>query len=117
MKIEKRELDSFEADSVELHKYIEGTKEVPTDILHVSVNEDHAREFSNSKSHFIYYVIDGTGSFWVDGEKLNVEPTDAIHIQPTKRIYYRGDMEMILITTPPYDPANDSHYGLGKQKY
>jgi mannose-6-phosphate isomerase-like protein (cupin superfamily) len=117
MKIEKHDAENFEVDGIKHHKYIEGTNDEPADVLYASVNEEHEREFSNSKSHFIYYVIEGIGSFWVDGEQINVEPTDLVHIEPGDRIYYRGDMEMLLITTPPYDEANDTYYGLGSEKY
>lgn len=117
MKIERHNAENFEVDGIELHKYIEGTKNKPVDVLHVSVNEEHEREFSNSESHFIYYIIKGRGSFWVDGEQIKVEPSDLVHIKPGDRIYYRGDMEMLLVTTPPYDEANDTYYGLGSEKY
>lgn len=117
MKIEEHDAENFEVDGIELHKYIEGNPDKPADVLHVSVDKEHEREFSNSESHFIYYIITGRGSFWVDGEKTNVEPTDLVHIEPEDRIYYRGDMEMILVSTPPYDESNDSYYGYGNEKY
>jgi mannose-6-phosphate isomerase-like protein (cupin superfamily) len=117
MKIEKNEAENFEVDGIEIHKYVNGTDDNPSDVLHVSVDEEHKREFSNSESHFIYYVIKGKGKFWVDGEEIRVKPTDIVHIKPESKIYYRGDMEMILVTTPPYNQSNDTYYGLGREKY
>lgn len=117
MKIEKRDAESFSVEGINLHKYITGDNEKPVDVLHVSVEEDHRREFSNSVSHFIYYVVGGHGRFWIDGNEIDVRPNDVIHAEPECRIYYRGSMEMILVTTPPYDESNDVFHGVGRDKY
>lgn len=117
MRIRKEDAENFTVDGIELHKYVQANRTNPADVLHVSVEDDHEREFSNSQSHFIYYVISGEGKFWVDGEKTEAKPMDVIHIEPGDRIYYRGEMEMLLVTTPPYDESNDTYYGIGKDKY
>jgi hypothetical protein len=61
------------------------------------------------KGTFIYYVVGGDGTFYLDGEPEEVEQKDLVVAPPETKIYYLGEMELILFCTPPYDPSNEVH--------
>jgi len=73
----------------------------------VSTEKGHNEEFLNLKSTFTYIVLGGSGSFFLDDEEVKVEKGDMISIEPNTRIYYKGELKMILITTPAWKPENE----------
>jgi len=78
-------------------------------VVHVSVQKGHLEEFYDIKSAYIYYIVEGRGTFVLNDEKLEVEATDLIVIPPKTRIYYFGTMEMVLTVTPAFDEKNERH--------
>ena len=76
-------------------------------IVLVSTETGHNEEFSNLKSTFIYIILEGSGSFFLDDEEVKVGKEDMISIEPNTRIYYKGKLKMILITTPAWKPENE----------
>ena len=76
-------------------------------IVLVSTETGHNEEFSNLKSTFVYIVLEGNGSFFLDDVEVEVEKGDMISIEPNTRIYYKGKLKMVLITTPSWKPENE----------
>ncbi len=74
-----------------------------------TVEEGHFEEFVHDKSTFTYIFLEGSGTFYLDDEEINVKKGDILSINPGTRIYYRGNLKQILITTPAYDPAFERH--------
>lgn len=60
---------------------------VPTaNVVFVSVEKGHFQEFYDKRSHYMYYIVEGTGTFVLNDEPLEVEATDLIVIPPKTRI-------------------------------
>jgi len=67
----------------------------------------HNQEFYDKNSKFVYIVINGEGSFFLDDEEIKVSAGDMIAIEPKTRIYYKGNLEMIEFTDPGWKPENE----------
>jgi len=81
----------------------------PVNVVHVSVKKGHFEEFYDEKSAYVYYIIDGTGQFVLNDEKVEAKATDLIVIPPKTRIHYFGTMEMVLTVCPAFDESNERH--------
>jgi len=78
-------------------------------VVYVSVKKGHFQEFYDIKSHYIYYIIKGNGTFFLNDEKVEVKATDLLVIPPKTRIYYFGNLEMVLTVTPAFNEKNEKH--------
>ena len=106
-KYTKEEADKFNKHGIDLTVY-QGKADT-ANVVHVSVKEGHFQEFYDVESTFIYYIISGTGTFYLNGEEIQANPTDLIVIPPNTKIYYLGNMEMVLTVTPPFKEENERH--------
>lgn len=76
-------------------------------IVHIMTDEGHRQEFFHKTSTFIYYVIRGSGTFYLNGEAIHVNAYDVIMAKPGTKIYYLGKMELILVTSPAWNEADE----------
>jgi mannose-6-phosphate isomerase-like protein (cupin superfamily) len=98
---------NFNKHGIDLTVYGEG---VPTaNVVHVSVKEGHFQEFFNIKSTFMYYIVSGTGTFFLNDEPVEATATDLIVIPPKTRIHYFGSMEIVLTVTPAWNETDERH--------
>ena len=77
------------------------------EIVLVDTNTGHNQEFYDKVSILNYIVLEGSGSFFIDDEEVKVSKGDLISIEPNTRLYYKGKMKLILITTPPWREGNE----------
>ena len=78
-------------------------------LVYIEVKEGHLQEFYDEKSTFTYYIIEGDGTFYINGKPLTAIKGDLIKIPPKNKIYYLGTMKMLLITTPAWKEENEVH--------
>lgn len=78
-------------------------------VVRVSVKKGHFEEFYDLKSTYIYYIIEGTGTFYLNDEAIQVKTTDLVVIPPNTRIYYLGSLEMLLTVSPAFNEENERH--------
>jgi mannose-6-phosphate isomerase-like protein (cupin superfamily) len=76
-------------------------------VVYVSTETGHNQEFYDQQSTFTYIVLEGKGKFYLDDEEVEANPGDIISIEPNTRIYYKGKLRMILLTTPAWKPENE----------
>lgn len=76
-------------------------------VVLVETLEGHNQEFYDKKSTFTYIILEGEGTFFLDDEPVKVTKGYAIYIQPKTRIYYKGKLRMVLITTPEWKKENE----------
>ena len=76
-------------------------------IVLVSAEIGHNQEFYDKQSTFTYLILEGNGTFFLDDEPITVVKGDALSIEPNTRIYYKGNLKMVLITTPAWKPENE----------
>lgn len=85
------------------------TKQKVTEAAYIEVSRGHFQEFYDRKSTFTYYIIQGRGTFYLNGRKVPVKATDVVIIPPKTRIWYLGKMKMILMTSPIWNAKNEVH--------
>jgi mannose-6-phosphate isomerase-like protein (cupin superfamily) len=106
-KYSAKEANKFNKHGIDLTVYPTGIKSA--NVVYVEVKEGHFQEFRDKESWYIYYVIEGKGTFFLNDEKVEAKATDLIAIPPKTRIYYVGKMKMTLTTTPAFNPENEEH--------
>lgn len=106
-KFTAKDAQKFNKHGINLTVY--GEEVSSANVVHVDVREGHFQEFYDNQSTFIYYIVKGSGTFYLNDEKVKVEATDLIVIPPKTRIYYFGTMEMILTVTPSFKKENEHH--------
>lgn len=67
----------------------------------------HNQEFFDKNSTFHYFILEGGGSYFIDDEEVKVTKGDLLSIPPGKRIYYKGNMRVLLVTNPPWRGENE----------
>lgn len=78
-------------------------------VVHVSVQKGHFQEFYDIKSYYIYYIVQGKGTFVLNDEKIEAKASNLIVIPPKTRIHYFGTMEMVLTVSPAFNEKNERH--------
>jgi mannose-6-phosphate isomerase-like protein (cupin superfamily) len=76
-------------------------------VVLVSTEEGHNQEFYDLESTFTYIILEGSGTYYLDDEEVPVSKGDMLSIGPKTRIYYKGTMKMVLITTPAWRAKNE----------
>ncbi|MBU2052113.1 hypothetical protein KKH13_02810 [Patescibacteria group bacterium] len=59
----------FNKYGVDLTVY--GENYPPANVVHVQVNQGHFQEFYDLKSAYIYYIVKGKGTFYLNDQKVN----------------------------------------------
>jgi mannose-6-phosphate isomerase-like protein (cupin superfamily) len=71
-------------------------------------------EIKSSVRHFHkktkewYYVIEGHGDIFIDGNKISLKKNDFVFIPPKSKHFARGKMKVLAITLPPWN-KKDHH--------
>ncbi|MFA5051584.1 MAG: cupin domain-containing protein [Patescibacteria group bacterium] len=83
-------------------------------LAYIEVKKGHFEEFMNRKSTFIYYVLHGKGTFYLNGKSTTVKATDVVVIPPKTKAYYLGHMKLVLVTVPAWQAKYEKHVRLIK---
>ncbi|MFB6208569.1 MAG: hypothetical protein ABEJ56_00345 [Candidatus Nanohaloarchaea archaeon] len=108
MKVSKEDAENFEKFGVKFWDYL-GDETDELDILLEKTEKGHLEEYYNEECTFYYFVISGEGSFYIDREEKKVEEGDLIVAEPGTKVYYLGDMEILLISKPSWYPEQENH--------
>lgn len=107
MKISRTQTAKKSVHGVNLRVY--NTKRKGLGFVTIDVRAGHFEEFYHKKSTFIYYVIKGSGTFYLNGKLRKVKVGDLIVIPPKTKIYYLGNMRMTLTTIPAWSASKEVH--------
>lgn len=77
------------------------------EIYEVDIEKGHDNFIVSQKITHIYYVIDGSGSFCLNGKKFRVKIGNIIEVPPEVEYTYSGRMKLLLILTPPWFKGNE----------
>ncbi|MBU1292926.1 cupin [Patescibacteria group bacterium] len=77
------------------------------DVITAQTETGHNQEFYDKESTFHYIIVSGGGSFFLDDQEVQVQKGDYLSVAPKTRIYYKGKMELVLITNPPWKEENE----------
>ena len=72
----------------------------------VEILED-ARTHYHKKMHEIYLVLEGEGYLELDGERVPVKPMSAVMIKPGCRHRAVGNLKIINVPIPAFDPEDE----------
>jgi mannose-6-phosphate isomerase-like protein (cupin superfamily) len=104
------------SNTTELEKHgvkmrIYNTKEqcLEAAIAYQETDKGHAEEFYHSKSKFIFYIIEGSGIWYIQDKPYRVEAGDVLIIPPGNKFYYKGLLKQICITAPAWEPQYEHH--------
>lgn len=101
------EADRFTKHGIDLTVY--GQNVPSATVVHINVQKGHFQEFYNLVSTYTYYVVSGSGTFYLNDEPVAVQATDLVVAPPETRIYYFGTMDMVLTVSPAFDERNERH--------
>ncbi len=100
---------SIEKHGVRMRIY-NGADECPhAAVAYQETEKGHAEEFYHTKSWFIYYIIEGSGTWFIDDMEYEVSEGDTVIVPPGKRIYFRGALKQVCVTAPAWDEAGERH--------
>ncbi len=68
----------------------------------VTINGTNKR-IINKRGDALYYVIEGSGSFNIEGEELQVEVGDLVYIPKGTPYFDKGNLVMLSVNTPRFD--------------
>lgn len=105
MIIKKSDAFALSKCGVDMWVYNGKTELEQAGVVYQETKSGHSEEFRNTKSAFIYYIIEGSGEWVIDGEVFPVEATDVVIVPPGKWFYYRGDLKQVCITAPAWEEA------------
>jgi len=109
MKFTLKDSESFEKHGIKLNVYA-SNKEMPeANTCLIDCKEGHFEEFYDKKSTYIYYILEGKGTFYLNGKSTEVKATDVIVVKPNTKIYYIGKMKILLTVTPAWKEENEVH--------
>jgi len=65
-----------------------------------------AERHYHRRSTEIYYVLKGAGSLELNGDSVDLEPGTLVMIPPGTRHHAEGELEVLIVGVPPFDPAD-----------
>lgn len=75
--------------------------------LHVVDIKEDARTHYHKKLTELYYILEGSGQMELDGVRFDVSPGTTILIKPGCRHRAIGEMKIINIPVPAFDPNDE----------
>ena len=78
-------------------------------VAYQETERGHGEEFFHEKSHFIYYIIEGTGTWIIEDSEFSVAAGDVVIVPPGKRFYFRGTLKQVCITAPAWEAGGERH--------
>jgi len=66
-----------------------------------------AKTHYHKKMHEIYLVLEGEGYIELDGDRVPVKPMSAVFIKPECRHRAVGDLKIINVPIPAFDPDDE----------
>ncbi len=75
--------------------------------MHVTTISEDSRTHYHKRMTEIYYVLEGKGSIELDGENFALKPGMAVMIKPGCRHRAVGNLKIINVPVPRFDPADE----------
>ncbi len=75
--------------------------------LHIVAISADARTHYHKRLTEIYYILEGAGEMELDGERRPVKPGDAILIKPGCRHRAIGQLKVLNVVVPGFDPGDE----------
>ena len=69
---------------------------------------DEGKRIVNVRSQKNYYILEGSGTFYVGKKEHTVEEGDFVHVQENTEHAMEGEMTALIFTCPPFNPENEN---------
>lgn len=94
----------------EARRVITAADGAPFSVHHVTV-QGRARPHFHSRLTECYVVLEGEGEIQLDEERFAIGPGDMVLIPPLTRHAASGDLRLLNIVSPPFDPSDEHPAG------
>ncbi|MFH1356410.1 MAG: cupin domain-containing protein [bacterium] len=105
----KNKAASFLKQGVRMWAYNDKEECKQANVLYQETEKGHSEEFYHEKSAFIFYIIEGSGTWVIEDKEYPVQATDVVIVPPGKRFYYKGKLKQVLITAPAWEEKHEHH--------
>lgn len=78
-------------------------------VAYQETGSGHGEEFYHEKSAFIYFIIEGSGTWIIEDAEYPVEKHDVVIVPPGKRFYFKGNLKQLCITAPAWEERFEHH--------
>ena len=109
MIFKKENAVEFEKQGVKMRVYNSKEQCESASVVYQETTKGHSEEFYHAKSNFIFYIIEGSGTWYIEDEPYNVSAGDVIIVPPNKRFYYKGVLKQVCITSPAWEAEYEHH--------
>jgi mannose-6-phosphate isomerase-like protein (cupin superfamily) len=109
MVIKKGTAVSIEKQGVTMRIYNNKNQFAAASVVYQETQVGHMEEFYHSTSNFIFYIIEGSGTWFIKGEAYDVSMGDVVIVPVNTRFYYTGQLKQVCITCPAWDEENEHH--------
>ena len=99
----------IEKHGVTMHIYSSADDCPQAAVAYQETATGHAEEFYHEKSAFIYYIIEGRGTWVIEDIEYPVEAGDVVIVPPRRRFYFTGTLKQICVTAPAWKESYEKH--------
>jgi mannose-6-phosphate isomerase-like protein (cupin superfamily) len=92
-------------DALRIKDIFDG-KEFSFDLVKAQLQGNHPTVI-NRISDRIYYVLSGNGWAAVNGFRMDIGPGDLVKVPKGSPHTINGSLEYLIVTSPPFSPANE----------
>lgn len=78
-------------------------------VLYQETKKGHSEEFVHEKSDFLYYILEGFGTWVIENREFEVRAGDVVLVPAGKRFWFRGSLKQVCITAPAWEEKYEYH--------
>jgi len=78
-------------------------------VVYQETETGHAEEFYHDRSAFVFYIIEGGGSWVIEDVEYPVAAGEVVIVPPGRRFYYRGRLKQVCVTAPAWEAEYEHH--------
>lgn len=78
-------------------------------LLYQETEIGHTEEFLHERSDFIYYILEGSGTWIIEDREFEVRAGDVVVVPAGKRFWFRGNLKQICVTAPAWEEQYERH--------
>src|ERR1700742_1543156 len=78
-------------------------------VVYQETARGHAEEFRHTRSAFVFFIVEGEGTWFIEDEAFAVKAHDVVLVPAGKRFYYTGALKQVCVTAPAWEPQYEEH--------
>jgi mannose-6-phosphate isomerase-like protein (cupin superfamily) len=98
---------SFIKVGIKGKKFLSNESGINAGIAIIETETGHETTIIEHKCDFIYYVLEGTGYFEINGVKEDFSKGNLVIIPHGSAFTYKGNAKFLLVTSPPFFPEQE----------